>query len=351
MATIDADAHVIENDQTWSYLEGENTKYRPNKLLQVTDLPQLNDGGRHAREFWLFDKNFQRADINVNRRDIEEGSRELTSVEERLKHMDALNVDVQILYPTMFLNPCFDDPMAEFALYHSYNEWLADIWKQAPDRLYWAAAIAPYSMHRVREELEFCKANGAVSVFLRPFECERLPFDSYFFPLYEAAQDLDLAITFHSGNGSFNNRRFFHPHNFAVFKTCLLNCFHGLLEFEMPKRFPGLRWGIIEGSASWIPWALIDLDKRFKRLGKRFDSDPLKTNNIYVTLEMSDDIQYVIDRVGDDNLVIGTDYGHTDTSSDIEALRSLRDSGTIDAQSATKILGPNAERLYGLAGN
>ena len=262
--------------------------------------------------------------------------------------MDDLNIDVQVLFPSMFLNPCFDDPVAEFALYHSYNQWLADIYKQAPTRLRWAAAIAPTSMHRVREEMEFCKENGAVSVFLRPFECERLVFDSYFFPLYEAAEDLGLAVTFHSGNGSFHNRRFLQPHNFAVFKMCMVNCFHGLIDFEMPKRFPGVQWGIIEGGASWIPWVLIDVDKRLKRKGKRLDVDPLKTNNIFVTVDLCDDIPYIIERAGDDNLVVGTDYGHTDTSADIEALRSLRKSGEVDADSVTKIIGPNAERLYGL---
>ena len=43
-----------------------------------------------------------------------------------------------------------------------------------------------------------------------------------------------------------------------------------------------------------------------------------------MTIEMSDDIPYVIDRVGDTNLIVGTDYGHTDTSAQIEALRMLK---------------------------
>lgn len=349
MTTIDADAHVIENDQTWSYLVGDEARYRPNKLRRFDGPLEHATLDGPASEFLLFDKNFQRSDVNVNREEITAESREMTSVRRRLNHMDELNVDIQVLYPSTFLNPCFDDPVAEFALYHSYNQWLADIWKQAPTRLRWAAAIAPISMHRVREEMEFCKEHGAVSVFLRPFECERLAFDSYFFPLYEAAQDLGLAVTFHSGNGSYQNRRFFQPHNFAVFKSCLVNCFHGLVEFEMPKRFPDIRWGIIEGSASWLPWALIDLDKRFKRLGKRLDADPLKANHIFVTIEISDDIPYIIGQVGDDNLVVGTDYGHADTSSDIAALRTLRESGKVAADSVTKILGPNADRLYGLS--
>jgi predicted TIM-barrel fold metal-dependent hydrolase len=79
-------------------------------------------------------------------------------------------------------------------------------------------------------------------------------------------------------------------------------------------------------------------------------ADPLKDNNIWVTVETTDDIPYVIDRVGDDNLVIGTDYGHTDTSAQIEALRLLKENGKVPRASVDKILGANPTVLYGLTG-
>ena len=260
----------------------------------------------------------------------------------------SLNIDVQVLYPTIFLNPGWEDVDGEAALYRSYNRWLADLWKQAPTRLRWAAMVPAHSLHKAREELAFCKAHGAVSIFLRPFECDRMVFDSYFFPLYELAQELGLAVTFHSGNASHHNRRFLWPHNFAIFKMSMVNCFHGLIEGDVPKRFPGVRWGIVEGGAGWVPWAVSDLEKRAKRRGRRIGPEPLKDNNIFVTVELSDDIAAVIARVGDDNLVVGTDYGHTDTSAEIEALRLIGESGTVAKASAAKILGANAQRLYGL---
>ena len=71
-------------------------------------------------------------------------------------------------------------------------------------------------------------------------------------------------------------------------------------------------------------------------------------NNIWVTVEMSDDIPYIIDRVGDTNLIVGTDYGHTDTSAQIEALRMLRENGAVPRDSVDRILGPNPTKLYAL---
>lgn len=348
MDVIDADAHVIESDLTWAYLADDERQYAPLILTQTGGEFGRSNRGAVAKEWWMFESNVQAGDRNVDFENLPTESREMADVKRRLAHMDQLGIDVQVLYTTIFLNPCASDAAAELALYRAYNRWLADIWKAADGRLRWAAMAPLYSMHRVREELEFCKENGAVSVFLRPYECDRLAFESYFFPLYELAQELDLAVTFHAGNGSESNHKFLEPHNFARFKASMVATFHGLIEFEVPKRFPDLRWGLIEASASWIPYALIDAEKRLKRRGKRLGEDPLGENNIYVTVEVTDDIPYIIGRVGDDNLVVGTDYGHTDTSAEIEALRIVREEGVVPAASIDKILGPNSVRLYGL---
>ena len=349
MTVIDADAHVIENDHTWSYLPEEARRFAPAVLQQGSGAFGQTNRGNVSKEWVMFETHIQPWDRNVNLEQTDPESRNLTSVAKRIAHMDELKIDAQVLYPTIFLSPCARDAAGEYALYHAYNEWLAGIWKQAPARLRWAAMVPLNCMHRMREELEFCKANGAVSIFLRPYECERMVFESFFHPLYEAAQDLGLAITFHAGNGSYQNHKFLEPDNFAKFKLSMIACFHGLLEYEVPKRFPGLNWGFIEASASWVPYALLDAEKRLKRKGRRLASDPLGDNNIFVTVEVSDDIPYIIKRAGDDNLVVGTDYGHTDTSAEIEALRILREGGTVAAASVDKILGPNSERLYGLA--
>jgi predicted TIM-barrel fold metal-dependent hydrolase len=67
-----------------------------------------------------------------------------------------------------------------------------------------------------------------------------------------------------------------------------------------------------------------------------------------VTCEITDDLPYVLKVAGEDNLVIGTDYGHTDSSAEIEALRMLRDSKDVQAATVDKILWDNPRKLYGL---
>ena len=74
----------------------------------------------------------------------------------------------------------------------------------------------------------------------------------------------------------------------------------------------------------------------------------LRDNRIYVACQTSDDLPYVLDHVGDDNLVLGTDYGHNDTSSELNAMRKLKSDGKILGASIDKILGSNAQTLYSL---
>ena len=348
MPTIDSDAHVIESERTWSYLADHERRFAPLVLQQLQGAFGQTNRGNVQKEFFMFDAQVQPKDRNVDTEAASAESREMADVKARVRHMDELSIDVQVLYPTIFLSPCSRDADAEIALCRSYNRWLADIWKLSDNRLRWAATVPYYSMAEVRAELEFAKAHGACSVFVRPYECERYITESYFKPFFEAAQDLDLAVTFHAANASFGDHRFHEGHNFGKFKLSMIGTFHALLDYELPQRYPSLRWGFIEAAAGWLPYALTDVEKRLKRKGRRLAADPLKDNNIWVTVETTDDIPYLIERFGDDNLVIGTDYGHTDTSAQIEALRLLKENGEVPRASIDKILGCNATRLYGL---
>src|SRR5437660_1758587 len=46
------------------------------------------------------------------------------------------------------------------------------------------------------------KVDGACAVCLRPVEGNRLLADSYFYPIYDEAQKLDMAIAIHIANGN-----------------------------------------------------------------------------------------------------------------------------------------------------
>ena len=128
----------------------------------------------------------------------------------------------------------------------------------------------------------------------------------------------------------------------------VVGAFHSLINDGIPERFPNLRIGIIEVSAQWIPYAVHDLARRHARRGKKLSDNLLKDKRIYVTCQTDDDLTYILGYAGEDNLVIGTDYGHSDNASEIEALRKIREQGKIPAGVIDKILDDNPRALYGL---
>ena len=86
----------------------------------------------------------------------------------------------------------------------------------------------------------------------------------------------------------------------------------------------------------------------FKNLGREWADNVPRRYGMFVTCENSDDINYLAQQAGDDCLVIGTDYGHTDPSSDIDAITIFRGRTDVDADLKRKILSDNACALYGL---
>ena len=342
MLKIDADAHVLETEKTWEYMEGPERKFRPQVVSS-------NDGSSDD-EYWLVDGTLRLKSRNVGK-NTPMASRELRDVTARLKHIDELGVDIQIIFPTIFIIPLTPRPEIDFALCRSYNRWMADIWRQAKDRLRWVAVLPLLSIDKVYDEARFAKENGAVGIFLRGSECDLLLSDSYFFPLYDAASRLDLPICIHSATGSpilFNYFKY-ETIGFSKFKLVLVGAFHNLIMDGIPERFPRLKVAFLEVSAQWLPYVLTDLAKRYHLQGRELNKkDLLRASRFYVGCETSDDLPYIIGYAGEDNLVVGTDYGHADSATELLALRGVLDDTRLSGSIAKKIVSDNARALYGL---
>lgn len=341
MATVDADAHVLESERTWDYMENSEREFRP-VVVSVGGLGDVAD------EYWWIDGRLQPKSQNVGE-DTPKAAREMEDIEVRIKHMDKLEVSLQVLYPSLFLRPITNRPEVELALCKSYNRWLIDICEKGRGRLRWVAVLPLLSMDKALEEARFAKKRGACGIFIRGLEGERRLCDPYFFPLYEEASRLNLPICVHSATGSFAVHDFFvRECGFAKFKLAVVGAFHSLIFDAIPERFPKLRFAFVEVSAQWVPYAVHDLAKRFERRGKPLRKDLLRENRIYVACQTDDDLTYVLQYAGEDQLVIGSDYGHADTATEIEALRNLKHKGEVSPAAINKILDDNPRALYGL---
>ena len=342
MAVIDSDAHVLETERTWAYMLESECALRP----RIVATPEDESSGG---ESWFVDGVYVGKARNVGH-DTSKESREMEDLEARLKHMDELGVDIQVLYPTIFLRPYTKRPDLELAVTRSYNRWLVDIWKYAPERLRWVAVLPLLTMDKALEEARFAKENGACGIFMRGLEGDKTLSHAHFFPLYEEAGRLDMPVCVHSATGSFAVHDFFLDEcGFSKFKLAVVGSFHSFIFNEIPEKFPQTKFAFIEVSSQWVPYAVHDFARRFERRGIKVDKgDVLRKNRIYVACQTDDDLPYVLKYAGEDHLVIGTDYGHNDTASEILALRKLREDGTVSPEIVNKILDDNARALYGL---
>lgn len=354
---VDADTHLDEHEGTWDHMDAADERFRP-LTMEPVGRPAFVAGDARPHRLWQIDGQFR---LRRYRDDTRTGTtretRELLDVGERLRHMDALGVDVQVIYPTLFLFALTSHPEVELALCRAYNRWLAAATAESNDRLRWVAVLPMLSIDKAVEELGFAVEHGACGVFKKGIEAGNRPAsDPYFFPLYQEAERLNVPICFHtaSGNPAVSDATVTSRTQSALGNLLAISAFTQLVMAGVPDRFPGLRFGWVEASASWIPYLIHDLEAKRKRLtSARFNlkSDLLRAYRFYVTCDTTDDLPYILRYGAEDSLIIGSDYGHADQSAEIDAVTILRkkgEAGEIPAAVAEKILSDNAVRFYGL---
>jgi predicted TIM-barrel fold metal-dependent hydrolase len=209
-------------------------------------------------------------------------------------------------------------------------------------------------MRDALDQLEFARENGGCGVFMRSVEGARQISDPYFYPLYEAAEKMNFCIGLHQANGNWDlvnqmanpdgSRDFFNQYRIFNVGACFR-----LINSEVPKKFPKLRFGFIETAASWVPWVVYELRRRLETVDFKLPKDLLERHNIFVTCQIGDDVPYLIKTcMGENTLMIGTDYGHADSSTELGALRTLNESGGITLEMHRKIVEDNPRAFYGL---
>lgn len=110
--------------------------------------------------------------------------RELKDPAARVRDMDKIGVQIQVIYPTLFLVYLTDDPRLEIALCRAYNRFVSDACSSVPDRLKWVAILPLRSLEASLEEMEWAKEQGAVGIFFRGMEGSLTLDNPYFFPIY-----------------------------------------------------------------------------------------------------------------------------------------------------------------------
>jgi predicted TIM-barrel fold metal-dependent hydrolase len=369
---IDADSHVYEVEETWSYLPNEYQARRPLPVtLKPDDVPYMMP----MNAFWLIDarvvnRTWGRGCVQVGtpltavhaqRKAFSPGSQSLMDVDSRLRDLDRAGVDVQIVYPSLCVFvPLTEDDAFESALLGSYNTWIAKRCGERPDRLKWTAALSLRDPAAAAREIRRVKELGAVGVMTGGTSQGTLLNSPELDPVWEAASACDLPVCVHIA--------WSYP---ALLESCeeitsslnlalTLPLLFGAFSFTaggILDRFPRLRVGFFEGGAGWVPWLIPRLDhyhglSSYLRTGHGLA--PLTSrkpaeyrDRIFVTCEADEPLlPQAVEYLGEDNIMVSEDMPHLeDREGSCAELVARSD---ISERVKRKIVYDNPVRFYGL---
>ena len=276
----------------------------------------------------------------------------LTSVEARLKDMDAMGVDVQVLSPTSVQHYYWADLDLAREIVRTTNEKMAEQCAQHPDRLLALGNVALQHPELSVEQLEHCvKKLGMrgveISTAVNGLELD----DPRFASFWARAEELGCVVFIHPFGTSLGERvnRFYlqnivgQPIETTIALSHLI--FGGVLD-----KHPGLKILAAHGGG-YLPSYIGRSDHAYAarpdaHTMKRAPSEYLRQIYFDTLVYTASGLGHLIDQVGSSQVVIGTDYPFDMGSYGVQGLVS--DVPGLSEAERAAILGGNAARLIGL---
>ncbi|HLP89622.1 MAG TPA: amidohydrolase family protein [Nostocaceae cyanobacterium] len=376
---VDADSHVIEPLEMWEqYLEPAFKQFAPyNNTKIINEDILVQAGTKKISEPSLKDLKIAGEPICYKLSDsvLEEAGKQAIhnflhyavrdfNPESQVKAMQKLGTDISFLYPTMGLwvlaiNKI--EPQLAGALTRAYNNWLRDFCSYEPQLLRGVGAINQHDPIEMISELHRIADFGWKAVYLRPNPVkERLLSHPDYELFWTECEKLNIAVAIHEGTHSqlpttgsdrFNTRFAMHACSHPMEQMMALLA---LIEGGVLERHPQLKVALLETGCGWLPYWLWRLDEEYKNLGwevqnniKMKPSDYFR-RQCFISIEPSEPyLQQIIDFIGTDNLIFGSDYPHIDHNVNItQQVVALEE--RLPKKTLQKILWDNPRRFYGL---
>ena len=291
----------------------------------------------------------------------------------RVKLMDELGIYAQALYPNVGgfgsqLWRTMEDQ--EFALdcVRAYNDMLIDWSSVAPERFIAIAAVPFWNVEASVKEIQRAAAKGCKGmIFSGAPQLHEQPFlaDHGWDPIWAAAQDCGLPVSFHVGSGDMSSQFSFQriaTEGFGVtYARASTSLFFetathltDLLYSGILPRFPNLKFVSVESGIGWIPFLLEAADWHFTGgdvRATRPEFEEMPSFYYYRQVYASYWFEKIaplrtLDHVGYDNIIFETDFPHP-TCLEGDAVRNaISNLDEVPEEARRKILYQNAAKLY-----
>jgi predicted TIM-barrel fold metal-dependent hydrolase len=248
--------------------------------------------------------------------------------------MDEQGVDRTLMFPTLaslLEERMRDDPEMTHAVIHSLNQWMHDEWSfNYEDRIFATPVITLPIVDKAIEELEWCVERGARTVLIRPapvpgFRGSRSFGYEEFDPFWQAVVDNDVLVSMHASDSGYSRYQsdWTGPEEMLPFrldpfrymtmgKRWMEDSMAAFVCHGVFSRFPDLRVASIENGSEWVVPFLHHLEGVYRKMPQGFDEDPVAafTRNVYVSPFHEDDIGALIQAIGADHVLFGSDFPH-----------------------------------------
>lgn len=292
-------------------------------------------------------------------------SMELSDIRERLRLMDEEEIAVQVVYPTLFLAyPLTTNLGLMNALSSSYNRFLGDRLGKH-ERIKWAAVANLDDVTAAAKEVHQAKRLGACAMMVLGTAGDQMLDHPRLWPFYEAVAEEDIALAIHVGWACPSLSNMFthiYPSSVNAFLLPVLMGYSAVISGGILDQFPKIRVAFLEAGCQWIHFMTERLEHRFKHSkgylstiltetipkAKLSPTEYLKQGNLYFSTEVEDALlPQVIDLVGENQMVFGTDMPHGDRER--FAGHELVKRKDISDSAKGAMLESNPKRLYGLS--
>jgi predicted TIM-barrel fold metal-dependent hydrolase len=292
----------------------------------------------------------------------------------RLKYMDQMGIWAMVMYPNVggfgaqqFLK--LNDPELMLTCVQIYNDWQTE-WASADARRLLPITSLPFwDVAAAEKEVRRCAAMGHKGIlFTGEPQYYGLPLmgDPHWNPLWEAAVELDLPISFHIGSGDMAEgllkNKVATYGKMAAFTELAVDIFlhnglqlNDLIMSGVLARYPKIKFVSVESGIGWIPFMLEALDYQFQgnsvaKEQPEFDRLPSEyfARNVYACYWFEQTApRRLIDKIGADNVLFETDFPHPTSLYGAEVHARIK-GGLSDCEESVqrKILWENSQKLY-----
>jgi predicted TIM-barrel fold metal-dependent hydrolase len=257
--------------------------------------------------------------------------------EARLAWMDEEEIEAVVMWPSLGLGMEWqlrDDPAACVANLRAFNRWVDETWGFAyRHRIFAVPTLTLVDLEAAVRELDFVLRQGAqmVHVLFTPVAGRTIAHPD-FDPFWARLAEAGVPVAFHGAeagycdlfSGAFGERARPPAHQQSAFQRAvfwerpIMDTLAALVLHNLFGRFPGLQAVSVENGSAWVPYLLRVMDKAEKTggfghwLGGRIDDRPSEIFKRHVSVAPfdDDDLRDLIDRIGVDRVLFGSDYPH-----------------------------------------